>query len=51
MLGLWTANLVYNAEMFGIYYKERKKYNHFLSDFLEYFIMYRLFKRSVYAVT
>ena len=50
MLVIWAVNMLYTMERFSTCYKKIKKYNNLLSDFLEYVIMDRLFKRSVYTV-
>ena len=50
MLGLWDTNGEYTAARFCPYYKERNKYNHFLSDFLGDVVLGGLFMRSLYTV-
>ena len=50
MMVLWVENMAYTTAMFSPYHKEINKYNHFLSDLLEYIIMDGLFKRCVYTL-
>ena len=50
MMVLWAENVAYTAARFSPYYKENKKYNNLLSDFLESFVVDKLFNHSMYTV-
>ena len=49
-MGPLDTNTEYSIESFSTYYKERKKYNHFLSKFLEDSIIYRHSKQRIHTV-